>query len=250
MDAQGLRPDALRAACRAGAPRVLYCQPTLHNPTTAVMSEARRRELVQIAQKHELLIVEDDVHGRLVEGGPPPLAALAPDLTVHLSGTAKTLAPGLRIGYVRAPRTLVSRLATAIRATTWMAAPLLAEVAAVWIEDGTADHILARNRKEAAARHRLALSVLGRFEVQSHPAAHHLWLHLPEPQRSETFTAAARRAGVAVTPALAFVVGAGAAPRAVRVCLGLARDRAQLEQGLRILAGILDQRGAEELLVV
>jgi hypothetical protein len=55
---------------------------------------------------------------------------------------------------------------------------------------------------------------------------------------------------VAVTPAQAFVVGSGAAPRAVRVCLGVARDRAQLEKGLRILAGVLDQRPDDELLVV
>ena len=131
-----------------------------------------------------------------------------------------------------------------------MAAPLLAEVASVWIRDGTADRILAGNRKAASARHRLAVSVLGRFKIQSHPAAHHLWLQLPASRRSETFAEQARRAGVAVTPAQAFVVGGGAAPRAVRVCLGVARDLTQLEKGLRILAGVLEGRPDDELLVV
>jgi DNA-binding transcriptional MocR family regulator len=251
LDENGLRPDAFKAACRGGSVKVLYCVPTLHNPTTAVMPEARRREIVAIARQNDVLIVEDDVHGPLLEDRPPLLAALAPEITIHLSGTAKTLAPGLRIGYILAPRTLIPRLAIAIRATTWMAAPLLAEVASVWIRDGTADRILAGNRKEAAARNRLALSVLDRFQVQAHPSAHHVWLHLPESRRSETFAEQARRAGVAVTPAQAFVVGKGAAaPRAVRVCLGVARDRAQLEKGLRILAGLLDQRRDDELLVV
>jgi DNA-binding transcriptional MocR family regulator len=250
MDEHGLRPDALRTACRRGSVKAIYCVPTLHNPTTSVMPEARRREVVAIARQHDVLIVEDDVHGPLIEDRPPLLVALAPDITVHLSGTAKTLAPGLRIGYILAPKALVPRLATAIRTTTWMAAPLLAEVASVWIRDGTADLILAGNRKESAARHRLAVSVLGRFQIQAHPAAHHLWLQLPESRRSETFAEQARRAGVAVTPAQAFVVGSGAAPRAVRVCLGVARDRAQLEKGLRILAGVLDQRTDDELLVV
>ena len=250
IDEHGLRPDAFRAACRGRSVKALYCVPTLHNPTTAVMPEGRRREVVAIARQHDLLVVEDDVHGPLIEDHPPLLAVLAPEITVHLSGTAKTLAPGLRIGYIVAPKALVPRLATAIRATTWMAAPLLAEVASVWIHDGTADRILAGNRKEAAARHRLAMSVLGRFQPQAHPAAHHLWLHLPESRRSETFTEQARRAGVAVTPAQAFVVGGAAAPRAVRVCLGVARDRVELEKGLRILAGLLDQRPDDELLVV
>jgi DNA-binding transcriptional MocR family regulator len=250
MDEHGLRADAFRAACRRGSVGALYCVPTLHNPTTAVMPEGRRREIVAIARQYDVLILEDDVHGPLIEERPPLLAALAPEITVHLSGTAKTLAPGLRIGYILAPKTLVPRLATAIRATTWMAAPLLAEVASVWIRDGTADRILAGNRKEALARHRMAISVLGRFDIQAHPAAHHLWLRLPESRRSETFAEQTRRAGVAVTPAQAFVVGSGAAPRAVRVCLGVARDHAQLEKGLRILAGVLDQRPDDELLVV
>jgi len=249
MDDHGLRPDALRAACRTGSVKALYCVPTLHNPTTSVMPEARRREVVAIARQHDVLIVEDDVHGSLLEDRPPPLAALAPENTVHLSGTAKTLAPGLRIGYVLAPKALVPRLAAAIRTTTWMAAPLLAEIASVWIRDGTADRIVAGNRKESAARHKLARSVLGRFQIQAHPAAHHLWLRLPEGRRSEAFTEQARRAGVAVTPAQAFAVSPGAAPRAVRVCLGVARDRAQLEKGLRILATVLDQGPGDDLLV-
>lgn len=250
MDEHGLRPDAFRAACRRGSVKALYCVPTLHNPTTAVMPEARRREVVAIARQNDVLIVEDDVHGPLIVDRPPLLAALAPDITIHVSGTAKTLAPGLRIGYILAPQSLVPRLATAIRTTTWMAAPLLAEVASVWIRDGTADRILAGNRKESAARHGLAVSVLGRFQIQAHPAAHHIWLQLPESRRSETFAEQARRAGVAVTPAQAFVVGGGAAPRAVRVCLGVARDLTQLEKGLRILAGVLDGRPDDGLLVV
>jgi DNA-binding transcriptional MocR family regulator len=68
-----------------------------------------------------------------------------------------------------------------------------------------------------------------------------LWLHLPEPWRSETFTEEARRRGVAVTPAQAFLVGRIATPHAVRVCLGTPSDREQLEKALRILAEILEE---------
>jgi len=65
MDAQGLRPEALEAACREGGAKALYLIPTLHNPTTAVMPEERRREIAAIARAHGLAIVEDDVHGLL-----------------------------------------------------------------------------------------------------------------------------------------------------------------------------------------
>lgn len=240
LDEHGLRPDALLAACRSGAAKALYCVPTLQNPTTVVMPEARRKEIAAIARAHGLTIVEDDVHGRLHEDPPPPLAAFAPELTCYLTGTSKSIAPGLRIGFVLAPKPLLARLAAGIRATTWMAAPLMAEIASQWIKDGTAEQIVKKRRQEAAARQRLAATLLGRFSFQAHPAAYHLWLQLPEPWRSETFTEEARRRGVVVAPAQAFVVGRIATPHAVRVCLGAASDREQLEKGLRILAGILE----------
>jgi DNA-binding transcriptional MocR family regulator len=250
MDEHGLRPDAFQAACRGGAPKALYCVPTLHNPTTAVMPETRRKEIAAIARAHGIAIVEDDVHARLHPDPPAPLASFAPELSCYLTGTAKNLAPGLRIGFLLAPPQLVPRIAAGIRATTWMAAPLMAEIAARWIADGTAEQIVRRKRVEAAARQRLARAVLGRFSYQAQETAYHLWLLLPEPWRSETFAEAARRRGVLVTPAQAFVVGRMATPHAVRVCLGAPAEREGVEKGLRVLAEILETTPDASLTVV
>src|SRR6185295_7435370 len=90
FDEHGLRPDAFEAACRGGA-KALYCVPTLHNPTAAVMPEARRREVAAIARAHGVMVVEDDVHGRLHEDPPPPIASFAPEMSVYLTGTAKSV---------------------------------------------------------------------------------------------------------------------------------------------------------------
>ncbi len=250
LDEQGLRPDAFQAACRSGAVKALYCVPTLQNPTTAVMSESRRKEIAAIARAHGVTIVEDDVHGRLHADPPPPIAKFAPDVTCYLTGTAKSVAPGLRSGFMLAPPPLVPRIAAGIRGTTWMAAPLMAEIASLWIKDGTAEQIVKAKRQEATARQRLAAAVLGRFDVQSHPGAYHLWLQLPEPWRSETFADEARRRGVAVTPAQAFLVGRIATPHAVRVCLGTPPDRDQLEKALQVLAGNHEESPEAGLAVV
>jgi DNA-binding transcriptional MocR family regulator len=192
-----------------------------------------------VAREHGVLILEDDVHGRIPERAPRPLSAFAPELAVYLTGTSKVLAPGLRVGFIAAPEALVDRIAAAIRGTTWMAAPLMAEIATRWIKDGTAEAILKRRRQEAMARHRLAGKVLGRTVGRPHPAAYHLWLGLSKEWRAESFADAARRRGVAVTPASAFATGRTSVPDAVRVCLGAARDRHQLERGLRVLADLL-----------
>jgi DNA-binding transcriptional MocR family regulator len=250
MDEHGLRPDGFEAACRTGTVRALYTIPTIQNPTTAVMPEARRREIAKLAREHGVLIVEDDVHGLLVEDAPPPITSFAPDSGCYLTGTAKSLAPGLRIGYVLAPPALVPRLAAGIRATTWMATPLMAEIAAEWIRDGTAKQLLKRRREEARARQKLAAAALRRFQAAAHPSGYHVWLQLPEPWRSETFADQARRRGVAVSPAQVFVVGRATAPHAVRICLGAARDRAELEQGLRVLVEVLDGPAESGLMVM
>jgi DNA-binding transcriptional MocR family regulator len=250
LDAEGLRADAFEDACRSGSVRALYVVPTLHNPTLATMGEERRRDIARIARHHGVMIIEDDVHGVFPATRPAPIATHAPEITCHLTGLAKSVAPGLRIGYVVAPTHLVTRLAAGIRATTWMAAPLMAEIASRWILDGTAARLLELKRREAEARQEIAARVLASFRTEAHPHAYHVWLHLPDPWRSETFADEARRLGVAVTPAQAFLVGRGSAPHAVRVCLGPAPDHSSLEGGLRVLANLLTGPAEARLLVV
>ena len=84
--------------------------PTLHNPLGWVMSATRRRELVAIARRHGLLLIEDAAYAFLAEDAPPPLASLAPETTVYVSSLSKSVATGLRVGFVSAPRRLVPKL--------------------------------------------------------------------------------------------------------------------------------------------
>jgi DNA-binding transcriptional MocR family regulator len=244
VDAEGLRPDALEEACREGGAKALYVVPTLHNPTTAVMSDERRREVVEIARAHDLAVVEDDAHGLLLETRPAPIAGLAPERTYYLTSTSKTLAPGLRIAYVLSPPAMVARLAGSLRATTWAVAPLTAALASLWIREGTADAILQARRREARERQAIARELLEGFSLQSRPEAYYLWLRLPEPWRSDSFTAEARARGVAVTPAEAFAVGRAPVPHAVRLCVGAARTRETLARGLERVADLLRVGGA------
>jgi DNA-binding transcriptional MocR family regulator len=203
------------------------------------MSEERRRAVAAVARAHDVRIIEDDIHALLPPARPRPIAAHAPERTYYLTSVSKTVAPGLRVGYILAPPGESARLAAGLRATTWGAAPLTAEIVTAWIRDGTADALLEARRAEAAARQALAREALPGAAYDAHPVGYHLWLQLPEPWRSESFAAQVARRGAAVTPAEAFVVGRGAAPHAVRVCLGAARSRDALRRGLQIVADTL-----------
>src|SRR5690606_32684854 len=78
--------------------------PTLHNPTTITIDAARRSKIVEIARRHDLVIVEDDIYrvfGR--EEEPDTLADLAPERVIHVTSVSKGLSPGLRLGFLLAP---------------------------------------------------------------------------------------------------------------------------------------------------
>ncbi len=248
LDEDGIRPDSFEEACRSGAPRALFCMTNLQNPTGRTMPLERRHEIAAIAQAHDVSLIEDDVNGFLPADPLPPLAQLAPAHTYYLTGTSKSLAPGLRIGYLVPPPQRLERIAATIRASTWLTSPILAELVAGWIESGTAAEMVEWKRNEIAARYNLALDILGSWLPRG-PMSFHLWLPLPEPWRTEAFVSQARTRGVLVTPAEEFMIGRANAPHAVRVCLGATLSRERLEEGLRRLAGLL-AHGPEPVLAV
>ncbi len=251
MDADGLLPDAFEQTIVETGARILYCMPTLHNPTTVTMPESRKREIAAIAFRHDVLIIEDDIYGNLLPSpGPRPLASFAPENTIYLTSLSKTIAPGLRIGYVVPPTNIVDHIGSAVRATCWMAAPFMAEIATRWILDGEADAILDNHRMIAEKRRMSAIKRLEAFSYDAPLGAMHIWLHLPEPWRAAEFVAAAEKQGVKVAPAETFAVGRGDIPHAVRICLGTPREDAVLDAGLEIISEILRSSDASLSMIV
>ncbi len=238
IDEEGLIPEALDTACRAAPVRALYTMPTLHNPTTATMPVARREALAEVAQLHDVALIEDDVYGFLLDAPLPPLAHYAAERGFYITSTSKSLMPALRVGYVYVPKAQVERIAAAVRATIYSAPPLMARIAARWIADGTATRLAEEKRAETRRRNRMAHRILGGTGFAGDPAAPHLWLTLPEPWRADDFVAAARRRGVGIIPAAAFAV-IRQAPEAVRVCLGAQTTADRVERALTRLAELL-----------
>ena len=249
MDEHGLQPDAFEAACRATQPRALYCMPTLQNPTSVTMPEARRREIAGIAERHGVAIVEDDIYGFLDGAAPPPLSRYAPSVGHYVLSVSKCLAPGLRAGFLAIPPGDSAAYVAAVRTTVWMAPPLAVEVAARWIDDGTGQKLSDALRDEAELRQRMVRERLAGYDYATAPHSLHGWLTLPEPWRASQFTAEARARGVLLTPAEAFVV-ARPAPQAVRICTGAVKTRDRLARGLDVVAGLLKSAPEEHLSIM
>lgn len=241
MDGEGIVPDAFEKACRERAPRALYVIPSIDNPTTATLPEDRRRALVAIARRHGVVIIEDDPYAPLRPERIAAMAELAPDISWHIATLSKCASPALRVAYVAAPSaTTALRLAGVLRATILMAPPLMSALASRWIAEGALDDLTRAIGNENAERQKLATSILGGAAFAADPHGHHLWLRLPEHWRAADFAEHADRAGVSIVPATAFATVAHPV-EAVRISLGVAPDRGDLEDGLTLLASLMSQ---------
>ncbi|SDD02402.1 aminotransferase-like domain-containing protein [Paraburkholderia lycopersici] len=247
VDAQGMRPDALEAACREHEARLIYLNPTLQNPTTATMPEARRVEILSVAERCGARIVEDDPYWRFAPDAPPPLARLAPAQVCYLATLSKTLSPGLRTAYLALPDAPArARLLAALRTFSLMAAPLTNALATHWIEEGVAEQIFLGVKAEARERQRIAAHMLG----SSAGAGIHLWYALPRYWQARELAAAASTEGLAVAPSTAFQQGPETA-NAIRISLGATGGREQLQAALRKLSALLaNDRSAPAQVIV
>ena len=242
MDAEGLIPAALDEVCRHHRVAALYCTPTIQNPTAAVMSVARRAELVEVCRAHNLLIIEDEAHAVLAQDRPLPLSYFAPERTVLIASLSKAVSAGLRVGYLHAPQALATRLSAAVRASCWMATPLSMELARSWVESGTAQRLLAQQVTEISRRKALVMPLLQGLIYRTQRHSPHVWIEVPEPWRASQIEAELKQRGYLVATAEAFAVGHGAVPQGIRlsVCNASGDDRLLLE-GVEAVASALGQ---------
>ncbi len=240
-DADGITPESLDHACRAHRPAALYCNPTLQNPTTITQPAARRRAIIDVAERHGLPIIEDDIYGMLPPEPPPSYAELAPDRTYSIAGLSKTLGAGLRLAYLVLPDDRAATRATAVlRATTVMASPITTAIATDWIQSGVASELVTFLRAESQARQEIAASALVGAEVLAAPHGFHLWLTLPPGFSRVNFASNLRNSGIGIATSDAFCVGT-TPPEAVRLCIGGIASRDQIRHAFEIVAATLSQ---------
>jgi DNA-binding transcriptional MocR family regulator len=164
-DDDGLDPDALETALRAGdAPAFLYLIPTFQNPSGRTLSEERRRRIVELAREHDILVLEDDPYGLVrFEGEPlPSLLELSDGYTAYSSSFSKTIAPGIRVGWFVFPEQLAREIEAT--ATGTYITPVLLGQATVheFVSRGLFESNLQRVRKLIGMRRDAMLAALER----------------------------------------------------------------------------------------
>lgn len=266
----GLDPErvlqAIRVVAESGRrPRALYDVPDFHNPLGTCMPLEARRELLRIAVRHDLVILEDNPYGAFAYDNPPLPTLKALDTTgnvIYLGSFAKTLFPGLRIGYLVADQMVAGtagRLAAALTTvksfTTVNTSPITQALvgAALLANDGSlARHVEAKLPVYRSSRDRMVAALHAELggdapvtsgTTWNHPSGgFFIVVHLPFPFGREQLERCAREYGVIVTPMSFFALTPGR-ERDVRLSFSYADDAA-INEGVRRFASFVRAESA------
>jgi 2-aminoadipate transaminase len=247
-DEEGPRLDALERLATKHRPRFFYVLPTFHNPTGQTISPDRRRDLVALAVRLGLTLVEDDIYGRLSYDGPAPLPLLAhnPDGQIlHLGGLSKMLMPGLRIGYLVAPPALRGRLLALRRATDLCGPIFIQRAIAEYLQRGRLQQHLRRVIPHYRERRDTLLRALDRWMPPSvkwtRPAGgFSCWVSLPQHAALDGLYRLALDRGLAFTPGEVFFAEADEQQH-LRICFA-AQQPEVIREGVALLANLLHDR--------
>ncbi|MEV7750810.1 PLP-dependent aminotransferase family protein [Streptomyces griseofuscus] len=250
VDRDGVRPELLADAFRATGARVFVCQPLFQNPTGAVLAPGRRAEVLGIARAAGAFVVEDDFVRRLVHADagplPRPLAADDPDgVVVHVGSLTKATSPSFRVSALAAHGPVLERL-RAIQVVDSFFVPRPLQEAALELVGSPAwpRHLrtLSGELKERrdAMTGALALRLPELALPHIPPGGYHLWARLPEGTDDDAFSAAALRAGVALTPGRPYFSAEPPAPY-VRLSFAAVAGLGEITEGVRRLRAACDE---------
>jgi GntR family transcriptional regulator/MocR family aminotransferase len=247
MTDHGMDLDALEKALERVRPKLVFTMPTFHNPTGITMSLPARRELLEICARHGTPIVEDDFDSDLRFDGEalPPLKALDEQGSVlHIGTFSKGLFPGVRLGWVVAPASVVETLSRSKLISDYHTSLLLQAAVLEFCREGHYERHLARLASIYRSKSRKLVKALERFfppEARwTRPeGGYAFWVTLPEGVPSDALLAEASKAGVIFTPGSHFFTG-GEGHRFFRLSISrVPEDR--IAEGVERLARILEK---------
>lgn len=241
VTAQGLDLTALEETLVRHRPRLLVVTPSFQNPTGATVPLASRKRLLKLADSYRLVLVENDIYSQLRYTGNalPSLKQL--DETgnvILLRSYSKVAFPGLRVGWVVAPREVISRLAEEKQTADLHSDQLSQAVLLRFAQSGELARHLEQTCRDGAERLKIVFEACARYlparATFTRPeGGMSLWIELPAPLRAEGVLERCRRSGVDFLPGQTFSTGTNH-NRAFRLCFGgLAPER--IETGLRLI---------------
>ncbi|MBB4399388.1 MULTISPECIES: PLP-dependent aminotransferase family protein [Rhizobium/Agrobacterium group] len=244
-DENGIVPDDFERVCAQQHPKMIFLMSAGQNPTCATLPEDRRRAIADIARRYGVWIVEDNLYGAMTRDAIPLIAEFAPDITFVVGGLSKSVAAGVRGGWVACPAQYSSRIRISHSMMTGGLPFMLAELNARLVNSGDAHDIRKDCIAELNGREAIARRVFTGLDFNSLPDIAFLWLRLPEPWLSGTFRNAAMKEGVLIDDEDEFKAGrTDKVFHRVRISFSGPSTREELTHAFGILRHLLDNGSA------
>jgi 2-aminoadipate transaminase len=240
LDDEGMQVELLEDVLKETRAKCIYVLPNFHNPAGTTMSLARRMQLVRAAATYGAFIVEDDPYGELRFEGEdvPPIVSLHKENVIYLSTFSKTLAPGIRLGWISAPKDTIAKLVQAKQGTDLHTGTFVQHI----VNDICQRGILRSHVRRIRAEYRERRDAMLRAMQAHFPAGVtwtipqgglFLWVRVPESVDVEILFDVALEEQVAFVPGYAFYPDGGGhhAMRLNFSCM----DAENIEQGIQRL---------------
>lgn len=249
IDENGIVGKMIPAQIRKNRASILYTIPNYQNPTGAVMSEERRKELIEICINEKLPIIEDDVYGELWIDNPPPASLKSMDVAgnvLYVGSVSKSLSPGLRIGWVVGPETVINHLADIKMQMDYGSSSLSQLVVSKWLESGLYQEHLIEMRISLKKRRDFTLQLLDYYfknlATWNIPSGgYYVWLRIKHPISMYKVFEDAYNKKILLYPGYIFESSSN---NCLRISYSYA-SFGQLEKGLKMLAEIVKQAIAD-----
>lgn len=252
FDEDGMRMDLLEETLKEigkGNPRLkfIYTIPNFQNPGGVTMSDERRKRLIELVQEYQVMLIEDDPYGRLrYEGGHQvPLKAMDPRV-VYLGTISKTMAPGLRVGWIVAPQHVLAKINLVKQGTDLCGSSFDQAVVEHYFTDTNWQKVLQGFIKVYDERRQAMLEALEEFFPEeatwTHPeGGFFLWVTLPEYVDTGSMLAEALEAGVTYVPGDSFFPDGKEGKNSMRINFSYESPE-NIREAIRRLAEVIEEK--------
>ncbi|MDQ3064272.1 MAG: PLP-dependent aminotransferase family protein [Acidobacteriota bacterium] len=240
FDDDGLTLEGVEEAVAETNGKLLYLQPTIHNPTCAVMPVERRRQIADFAQSKDLLLIEDDAYRFLHPNPPPSFLDLIPERTIHIASLSKPFNSLVKTAFLAVPAHLTDAIVDWVRTTSSGNSSLLGDFANYILRENILREIINVKQASALERQKIAKKVFERYSYHTYPSCFHLWVNLPENIKASQIASQAAAENVSISSGTDFALDAlEEGERFIRLSLGAEREVYKLEEGLQKVADLL-----------
>ncbi|MER8438951.1 PLP-dependent aminotransferase family protein [Mesorhizobium sp. M1312] len=241
-DEEGFDPEDFERVCAQKHPKMMFLMPTAKNPTLVTLSATRREAIARVAREYNVVLIEDDLYGDLTDDPTPLLAEYAPERTIVAGGLSKSVAAGVRGGWLACPPAYRHRIRVAHKMLTGGLPFLLAEVCSRLVLSGQASEMRKRSIVEINARMAIVRETLAGFDFKAVDNVPFVWLTLPDPWLSGTFKNACLEYGVLIDDEDEFKAGRSEQVfHGVRFGVSQPSRREDIAGGVGVIRRLLDE---------